>query len=148
MGGKTHEAQWLPSEEETLERLWATGISASKIGAEMNRNRNMIIGKARRMKLPPRAVGAPGRPRGARDQQKRVVAPRGAFQEQEETAPAGGVHLMDLEQHHCRYIVGHGSDGLAKYCGGQKTMWKHPRGRTAIPVSYCKKHADICHYSG
>ncbi len=39
---------------DVVERLWATGLSASKIGRELNMTKNMIIGLAHRMGLPER----------------------------------------------------------------------------------------------
>jgi len=52
----------------------------------------------------------------------------------EPTAPAEAVGLIDLEAHHCRAVVGRGADGLAAYCGAQKTAG-----------SYCAEHYRL-HY--
>ena len=29
-----------------------------------------------------------------------------------------GVSIFDLEPCHCRYVIGHGADGLSRFCGG------------------------------
>ena len=140
--------RWEPANEIEVARLWLAGeMSAAEIGAEMNMTRNMIIGKARRLGLPTKAVGAPGRPRGSRDRVPRTVScrPSGAIPPQEEAILAEDIGLMELESHHCRYIVGHGDDGLARYCGQQKTTWQHPRSRVAVSVSYCRAHSLLCY---
>ncbi len=45
---------WTEEDELRLTKLWASGLSAAKIGTTMRFTKNQIVGKARRMKLPPR----------------------------------------------------------------------------------------------
>jgi hypothetical protein len=45
---------WTEEEERKLAKLWASGLSAAKIGTTMHLTKNQVIGKARRIGLPPR----------------------------------------------------------------------------------------------
>lgn len=47
---------WTKERVEQLKVLWAEGLSAGQIGAEMGVSRNAIIGKVQRLKLPGRAT--------------------------------------------------------------------------------------------
>lgn len=51
-------------------------------------------------------------------------------------AEGNGIHITDLERHHCRYPVGRGADGHETYCGCQKS--EHGG-------SYCDAHAQLTH---
>jgi GcrA cell cycle regulator len=53
---------WTDEDEQTLRSLWGSAMSASQIGELMGRNRNSIIGKAHRLKLPAITGRGPGRP--------------------------------------------------------------------------------------
>jgi len=50
-----HDYDWTPAALETLERLWAEGISITRIGIEMGCSRNAVVAKAHRRNLAPRA---------------------------------------------------------------------------------------------
>ena len=50
----TNDHEWVEEEERRLAKLWASGLSAAKIGTTMRLTKNQVIGKARRMGLPPR----------------------------------------------------------------------------------------------
>lgn len=58
---------WTPDEDERLRELWMRGDLTADIGDALGRPKNSVIGRAHRLKLPPRAspIGA-GRPRPAR----------------------------------------------------------------------------------
>lgn len=162
---------WNPEDMATLERLWLER-SASQIGALLKMTRNMVIGKARRMKLPAKLPGYGGGKKGPRAKSSRGRAEAldrsdgersplkgsipgskddwnevGVAPGPREAVPNGGLHIIELEHHHCRYIVGQCADGSARYCGQQKSAWRHPRSRVVMPVSYCKTHADLCYTS-
>lgn len=47
-------------------------------------------------------------------------------------APGEGLHILALEPHHCRWLMGPGADGLETYCGCQKS---------ARGSAYCDAHA-------
>ena len=54
-----------------------------------------------------------------------------------------GIALMDLERYHCRAIVGHGQDGLARYCGHEIVGFEF-RGQV-LRTSYCEHHNNVYH---
>jgi hypothetical protein len=47
---------WTPERDAELREYWAGDLSASQIGAKMGMNKNQIIGRAHRLKLPLRGV--------------------------------------------------------------------------------------------
>jgi hypothetical protein len=47
---------WTPERDSELREYWAGDLSASQIGAKMAMNKNQIIGRAHRLKLPLRGV--------------------------------------------------------------------------------------------
>jgi hypothetical protein len=47
---------WTPERDAELREYWAGNLSASQIGAKMAMNKNQIIGRAHRLKLPLRGV--------------------------------------------------------------------------------------------
>ena len=47
---------WTNDDRRRLEELWATGLSAEKIGRQIGRSKNSVIGQAHRMRLPARAA--------------------------------------------------------------------------------------------
>lgn len=158
MAGKLKGCWWGKEDMAILERLWPER-SASEIGDILKMTRNMVIGKARRMKLPAKAVGVHSGPKRAKSSRggvqnlgpgsprkdvRHVLSDAGVAPGPREAIPAEGISLMALESHHCRYIVGQCADGSASYCGQQKTIWRHPRSRLTMPVSYCSEHARRC----
>jgi GcrA cell cycle regulator len=48
---------WGDKQIEALKGLWADGLTASEIAAQMGFTRNSVLGKVHRLGLPPRAVG-------------------------------------------------------------------------------------------
>lgn len=46
--------EWTPEAQQRLAELWALGLSAGEIATSMNTSKNAVVGKAHRMKLPPR----------------------------------------------------------------------------------------------
>ena len=149
------QAAWTNQRIEILKALWEEGqLSASQIGQELKMSRNAVIGKAHRLglagKKPPSSGGRRrnGRARGRAAPQVQVngfimrtlkpkpipIAP-----------PTGdGIHIADLEQHHCRAIISTGDDGLARYCGEQKRYADVPFSPNGEPIyrgSFCEYHA-------
>ncbi len=134
--------EWTDEQIERVKTLWAGPLSARQIGKEMGRARNAIIGKARRLGLPPRirepAMNPP--PAEPRRHRKRVLTPPGEiFKPVPIVAtldPTEFLHvaLFDLEPHHCRWPCTHEDTGKpTTYCG-------HPKDGV---TSYCGPHARI-----
>lgn len=138
---------WNEGRVNWLKSLWAQGLSITQIALEMAVTRNKVIGKAHRLKLPTRRPkgrrvrgGASG-PRRAPSTAFRPSLPPHARPEPIVVPPSkpveDGVGLLDLEQHHCRAIVGNGPDGLARFCGAPKSG--NVMGHKS---SYCPEHAS------
>ncbi len=146
-------AEWSAADEQTLRSLWGTAMSASKIGEHMGRNRNAIIGKAHRLKLPPIPKRGPARgktykPRQARKAPRvklvRVICAKpvddgiNAAKTRFEIAPCQPpfmVGIMDISDAKCRFPIGHPKEPGFGFCG-------HP------PISdspYCAGHHALCY---
>lgn len=93
----------------------------------MGRNKNSIIGKAHRSGLP-KKKRRPGENLLRQPRAKRARPKKAQFPPRPLPKPIvlpspipGGLHILELGEHHCRSIVGHGADGLARYCGAPVT---------------------------
>jgi GcrA cell cycle regulator len=153
---------WTPERVATLKKLWEHGESASQIAAVLGDvSRNGVIGKIHRLGLPGRAttsrsiqskknrngsiirptrVKPPTKPvkvalqppslpilKSLVDEMKRAVAI--------EEPPAGGVDILELENHHCRFPLGGVMDYPPhKFCGAPKSPGS----------SYCSEHRQRC----
>lgn len=136
---------WQPEEDDLLRALWVKNISARQISITIGRTRNAVIGRANRLKLTPRAVSrhAPkpgaGRPRPRRSrelrrkQQKYIQDFKVALKRMEGVELKEGVNLVDLEEHHCRFIAGDPLKG-GVFCGQEKREGS----------SYCPEHHAFC----
>lgn len=58
----TFRVSWTKAQDDQLRALWGSGLSASKIGAEMGMSKNMVIGRAYRLALPSRPSPIGNRP--------------------------------------------------------------------------------------
>jgi hypothetical protein len=107
---------WQPHEDDILRKLWADGVFASLIAAELDRTKNSIIGRARRLKLEPRVPGWPGNPKKPpKPKQKNreiTIMPRRKEEppelkaepiKEEAYVEGTGVALLDLEPTQCRW---------------------------------------------
>lgn len=126
----THGAAWTEPRVKRLTDLYAQGVSCSVIARDLGGvSRNAVIGKihrlnlARRNTLQRKPTVQP--PRYA----KRKIKPKTAFQrfiaDQERDplpiepiADVARVSLIDLEPHHCRWVVGEPSE--MRFCGAEK----------------------------
>lgn len=136
---------WNEDRVNVLTRYVADGLSASQIGALMNISRNAVIGKVHRTPGLTLKVKPAGRPKRKRKPVIRVAqqAPDGRAPEPPQPGPEGGVHIMDLEQHHCRAVIGQGDDGLARYCGARKEGFIRTHTGIPVPSSYCAEHGNL-----
>lgn len=152
---------WTDERVELLKKLWAEGLSASHIAAELGGiTRNAVIGKVHRLGLSGRAKSpsaAASRPRKARtsgQQMLRVARPamRGntalarlhAYdldfepepQEIENIVPMGQrCTLLELNEGRCRWPIGDPGASDFFFCGG----------KPAENVPYCAYHSRIAY---
>ena len=139
---------WTLQRTERLTEAWNGGqLSASQIAVELGSTRNAIIGKAHRIglcaKAPPLGPRKPKVPREPRAKLAKVLPfrMRSTFRPDLPVAlhPPDNppVKLVDLEFHHCRYIVGRDEEAqMALYCAGPKTPHSE---------SYCVYHWRLCY---
>jgi GcrA cell cycle regulator len=149
---------WTREQDEVVIRMWPTGASSREIAEELGggRTRNMVIGRARRLKLaekqPPRpGAGKPPGPHAPRKPRSRTrikVGGRGwnhgvrEFEAEPMPPPDVDDQAIPLEQRctiaqltnqTCRWIVGHPDDPAHFYCGALEANF-------AIGLPYCRGH--------
>ena len=149
-------AGWTDERVEILGRLWAEGLSASRIAAHLGGGvtRNAVIGKVHRLGLAGRvkagqqAASKPARPRpqppGAVIEFFRPEAPSAA-EANGATAVASGseiaiptskrVSILDLRESSCRWPIGDPTTVDFGFCGG----------RAATGHPYCVAHCQIAY---
>lgn len=145
-------AQWPEEKEKTLARLAGEGYSSSQIAHTLGVTRNTVIGKLRRLGVPltgkhiaERAVKvqATARPRPPplplTPALTRLAALRAEYKRAAEACDAppspGGVTILELQAHHCKWPNGEpGSPGF-RYCGDDRVE----------PLPYCSGHARIAY---
>src|SRR5512147_74273 len=149
---------WTDERVELLKKLWADGLSASQIAAELgNVTRNAVIGKVHRLGLSGRAKSpatAVPRQRKARPaaQMMRVSRPmsRGntalaqAFEVELEPDPIAydnvvpmsqRLSLLELNEATCHWPIGDPASSEFFFCGGKAL--------TSLP--YCAHHSRIAY---
>jgi len=146
---------WSDERVELLKKLWAEGLSASRIAAELGGvTRNAVIGKVHRLGLAGRAKSSSGmsRPRKPRAHMLRVARPvsRGAtalalaYELEPEPEPALADNiipigqrrtLLELSDKTCRWPIGDPATPEFFFCGGIPLM--------GLP--YCHYHARIAY---
>ena len=149
---------WTDERVETLKKLWADGLSASQIAAELGGiTRNAVIGKVHRLGLSGRAkspASAAPRPRKPRphSQMLRVSRPamRGntalaqAYEFEVEAEPevieniiplGQRRSLLELTEETCRWPIGDPGTPEFFFCGGQSV--------TGLP--YCAYHSRVAY---
>ncbi len=142
---------WTDEAINELETMWVAGDSSAQIATRLNQmtgksfTRNAVVGKARRLGLPPHIWG--NKPRSAKSQRKKS-APRLSrtnnprpprFVPEPIPAPEigidGGIDLIDIVSGQCRFPFGDAREGTFKFCG-------HP---IQDGSSYCAGHHQICY---
>jgi GcrA cell cycle regulator len=159
----TDAATWTDERVELLAKLWAEGLSASQIAAQLGGvSRNAVIGKVHRLGLSgrnkvaapaPQRARKPARPAGLPSnpstfQGNPAMTPRPAAQP--ETPPAARhdpaaeelaipmserVTIMELRESMCRWPLGDPTTPEFRFCG--------QRAITGLP--YCAHHAQIAY---
>ena len=143
---------WNEERVALLTQLWGEGHSARVIAEKMGlKSRNMVIGKAHRLKLParPRRTGPSKAPKKTNPRRMvlRSIARQRVIREQGKPPVADlyispplppdepvslDIELLDLKPCHCRYPHG---DNPFLFCG-------HPA--KAFGTPYCEFHHDVC----
>ncbi|HTT47305.1 MAG TPA: GcrA family cell cycle regulator [Pseudolabrys sp.] len=144
---------WTDERVELLKKLWADGLSASQIAAELGGiTRNAVIGKVHRLGLSGRAKSpssASPRPRKARSSgMLRVPRPamRGntalAYDYEVEPEPElieipveQRKTLLQLTEKTCHWPIGDPGSGDFFFCGGE----------TANELPYCSYHSRVAY---
>ena len=138
---------WTPEIEADLERRWTTTAdSASQIAELYGTTKNDIIGKCRRLnfrRLKGQKVARPSAdatldlpsvPSVPSHDMVKTPLPQAIMTSMLPTPPGEGVHLYDLEYHHCRWPH---PENKSWYCGEPKE-----RG------SYCAEHGALAYRGG
>jgi GcrA cell cycle regulator len=122
--------EWTKERTDELERLWADGMSARRIGELFGTTKNAVIGKVNRMRLPSRRTVVSVARKKLPPKVKTKPLPPPPVTDIPDPEPHERVKLLDLERNHCRWPIGDPGDAEFGFCG---------RG-TAIG-SYCPQHA-------
>jgi GcrA cell cycle regulator len=151
---------WTDDRVELLKKLWADGLSASQIAAELGGiSRNSVIGKVHRLGLAGRAkspAAAMPRQRKPRSQGammriarpairgNTVLAPMHAFEAELEPEPQASENIvpigqrcsiLELGESKCRWPIGDPSAPDFFFCGG----------KTIEGLPYCGYHSRIAY---
>jgi len=149
---------WTDERVELLKKLWADGLSASQIAAELGGiTRNAVIGKVHRLGLSGRAKStssASTRPRKARSPAHMLRIGRAAIRGNTALAHAYEIEaeaepelidniipigqrrsLLDLNEQTCRWPVGDPGSSEFFFCGGN----------TVPGLPYCAYHSRVAY---
>jgi GcrA cell cycle regulator len=149
---------WTDERVETLKKLWADGLSASQIAAELGGvTRNAVIGKVHRLGLSGRAkspTSAAPRPRKPRSHSHMLRVSRGSIRGNNALAAAYDVEieaepelvdnviplgqrrtLLELTEETCRWPIGDPGQADFFFCGGH----------TVSGLPYCAYHSRVAY---
>lgn len=129
---------WTIEREAILREMWPKHSAREIMTAMPEMSRNAIIGKARRLGLISKRLGAarlaprrPQEPRSLSLRQKSFIRLPPTPLPVEQAPPEGGVHIMDLRPQHCRFVFG--EPRLLTFCGCQ----------VVEGTSWCAEHRKI-----
>jgi GcrA cell cycle regulator len=149
---------WTDERVETLKKLWADGLSASQIAAELGGvTRNAVIGKVHRLGLSGRAKSATSaapRPRKPRPHSHMLRVARPSVRGNTALAHAYDLELeaepelvdnvipmgqrrtlLELTEETCRWPIGDPGQADFFFCGG----------RTVVGLPYCAYHSRVAY---
>jgi GcrA cell cycle regulator len=149
---------WTDERVETLKKLWADGLSASQIAAELGGiTRNAVIGKVHRLglsgraKSPSSAASRPRKPRAtspmlrvSRSSMRGNTALAHAYELDIEPEPelidnviplGQRRSLLELTEDTCRWPIGDPGTADFFFCGGQ----------TITSLPYCAYHSRVAY---
>lgn len=106
--GGTPACDWTDEQVVELKRLWAAGMSLTKIGLAIGVSRNAVIGKARRLGFDMRG-GQPANLGGGRKPGRKPIG-RQPSTRKRATADGPGVSLINLKSNQCAFILGEPRD--------------------------------------
>jgi hypothetical protein len=159
---------WTPERDAELREHWAGDLSSAQIGVKMGLNKNQIIGRAHRLKLPLRGVpvnisrgmvsrpaaranrelpvfGAraapPSRPRAATSSGVSSAVERQASSRPERDLPGAVVEAPPrrvFSDKQCQYIT-HSEARAHRFC--EAPVVENAKGR---PSAYCVAHFELC----
>lgn len=121
---------WTKEQTDELASLWASGLSASQIGARLGMTRNAVLGRVHRLKLgkrrdayAPKKQRVPGLRRAPAKKRPGLVVVRpsifdfvGPFQPLDWCVNPVG--MVDLGRDHCRWPAG--EPNQMQFCGESK----------------------------
>lgn len=135
---------WTEERTEILKKMFAEGDSFALIAARLGISRNAAIGKAARLGLSRDAGPSqkPGRPRCEKPIARQKVTRQApiSYQPLAAATPAtpltGGVTLLDLREHHCKFPFGDPRSEDFRFCGAPKETIIDP---------YCPAHRMVAY---
>ncbi len=134
---------WTPEREAQLRELWNSGLSASRIAAELGgTTRNAVIGKAHRLGLSGRTTRkAGGKSSGSMRMVSRVSSPRPArtqirprYVEPVERSEFA-VSLEAIAENQCKWPIGDPRNKEFHFCGGARSEG----------MPYCNYHCAVAY---
>lgn len=143
---------WTPEKTQKLKELWdiKPEMSAAHIADQMGTNRNAVLGKVWRLRLPHRKPSGPRPSTSPRPPRPRIPKPEISFQPPAlpfpDLVPTLLVSFAELEPWMCRFPVGEISPvSTISYCGAQRQEKSAFIGGGYSP--YCSFHSSLCYRS-
>lgn len=119
---------WNDEKVQKLRQLWADGFSGSEIAKKLKTTRSAILGKARRLQLSNRVLGA-----------KKKSGPKNIAVVKKEPEPKRQAYffdaLMALKDGLCHYPIGHVDKPEFRFCLAPALAHK----------PYCSEHYGLCY---
>jgi hypothetical protein len=123
-----------PSEDEVLRKYWGKEF-CQRIAVRLDRSRNSIISRAKRLKLPLLQAGnVDAKIKKKKKLKTRRTPPRFSRREHPAFKYGKGVRLYDTHGHSCKWVMEkRDNDGLRLMCGHQ----------TGDDQSFCEVHKEL-----